>query len=53
MDEREEPQPANADADAASQPAGPGLEDEVDVAHLDEEPDYNPEDEGLKRLKGG
>jgi hypothetical protein len=51
MHEREAPQPA--DADAASQPAGPGLEDEVDVAQLDEEPDYNPPDEGLKRLKGG
>ena len=39
--------PAEPDAPERAEDDGP------DVSELDREPDYNPDDEGLKDLKGG
>jgi hypothetical protein len=33
--------------------AAPERDDELDVADLDDDPAYNPDDENLKDLKGG
>ncbi len=54
---REHPEPTGEgeDAQPASDEDLQDLADDggPDVSELDDEPDYNPDDEGLKDLKGG
>lgn len=56
QDERAHPEPSEGDE---PQPASDeelqelAGDDGPDVSELDDEPDYNPDDEGLKDLKGG
>jgi len=47
IDEEREPEQGN---EPEPQEAG---DDGPDVTELDNEPDYNPDDEGLKGIKGG
>lgn len=51
-DERTEGLEPSGDEAPADEPQQPD-EDGPDVSELDDEPDYNPDEQGLKDLKGG
>jgi len=53
MTEEEQEEQSQQDSEEAGEGGGAGEESGPDASELNEDPAYNPEDEGLKDLKGG